>query len=209
MGIRHLLPFLDHAQAMTLPAGSEVFHQGDDCGHYVVVRSGSIKVFARSAEGKEVVLYRISEGEVCVLTTSCLLGNRRYPAEAVCETDVVVYLLQKAQFDQQLNSSETFRQFVFASFGERLADLMGLIEQVALDTIEQRLANYLLHHHDAQQQIHATHQVIASEIGSAREVVSRQLKTFEKQQLVALSRGQITLLDADALAQRASHHIAS
>ncbi len=187
------------AREIILEPGHFVFRQGQPCTHYVVVMDGSVKVFARSAAGKEVVLYHINAGEICVLTTSCLLGGQKYPAEAVTESRVVARILPKDSFERLVAESAALRSFVFASFSSRLANLMTRVEQIALESIEQRLARYLLEHQDRQHAITSTHHSIALEIGSAREVVSRNLKNFERQGLLKLQRGRLTVLDHPAL----------
>lgn len=180
---------------VSLPADYQVFSQGQACQNYIVITSGSVKVFARSSEGKEVVLYRIKAGEVCVLTTSCLLGNSRYPAEGITETPVSARIIPHQAFDALLSESQAMRDFVFNSFGQRLNDLMLQIEQIALESVDQRLNRFLVKHADAENMITATHQDIAIEIGSAREVVSRHLKALEKQQAIKLHRGKLELIN--------------
>ena len=187
------------AREITLAPGHSVFRQGDSCASYVVVMAGSVKVFARSAAGKEIVLYHIHPGEICVLTTSCLLGGQHYPAEAVTESVVTARIIPKDRFTQLIAHSPAFREFVFASFSSRLANLISLVEQIALESIEQRLARYLLEHADSDQILAATHHHIAFEIGSAREVVSRNLKNFENRGLLTLQRGRMKLLDLPTL----------
>lgn len=190
--IESLISDFDEVQ---LPANYQVFSQGQACQNYVVVNDGIVKVFARSSEGKEVVLYRIKAGEVCVLTTSCLLGNSRYPAEAITETPVSAKIIPHHAFDRLLAQSQSMREFVFNSFGQRLNDLMLQIEQIALESVDQRLIRFLLKHADGEHMITATHQDIAVEIGSAREVVSRHLKALEKQHAIKLHRGKLELID--------------
>ena len=182
-----------------LPVNQQIFSQGQTCQHYIVLITGQVRVFTRSTNGKEVVLYRMQPGEMCVLTTACLLGNRKYPAEAVTETVVEVLMLSHHDFDQLVAESPEFRQFVFQSFSQRLADLMTQLEHIALESVDQRLARYLLNNVNARSIITTTHQNIANNIGSAREVVSRHLKTLEKQSLIILHRGSIELLETDSL----------
>jgi len=184
---------------VNLPANHQVFSQGQACQNYVVITSGTVKVFARSSEGKEVVLYRIKAGEVCVLTTSCLIGHSRYPAEAVTETAVSARIIPHKAFDRLLEASQDMRKFVFNSFGQRLNDLMLQIEQIALESIDQRLNRFLLRSADKLNMVTATHQEIAIEIGSVREVVSRHLKMLEKQNVIKLHRGKLELVDTDLL----------
>lgn len=180
-----------------IAAGQVIFHQGQACESYFVLVEGSAKVVARSAAGKEVVLYHVRPGDVCVLTTACLLGRENFPAEAIAETDMTLHMMPKRLFDELLDTSAEFRAKVFASFGERMAGLIKTIEKVALESIEQRLARFLLLQPD--RHIQMTHQDLAQEIGSVREVVSRQLKRFEEQGALKLGRGSIEILDRDAL----------
>ena len=190
---------IEHYPAVSLPAQHQVFSQGQVCENYIVVTAGKVKVFARSEDGREIVLYRIQPGEVCVLTTSCLMGNARYSAEGVTETEVTAHIISQAEFNKLLASSEEFRQFVFHNFGHRLSDLMLQIEQIAFDSIEKRICLFIYQHTDQNNILNTTHQAIAEEIGSAREVVSRCLKKLEKQGVVELHRGSIKLLQPEAL----------
>jgi len=136
---------------------------------------------------------------MCVLTTSCLLGDRIYPAEAVTDTDVEARVIPYREFQRLMDESHEFRQFVFKGFGQRLSDLMVQLEQVALETIDRRLIRYLLAHVNSQGRLQGTHQDIAAGIGSAREVVSRHLKALEKQHLLELGRGFVALVDPESL----------
>ncbi|MAC47479.1 Crp/Fnr family transcriptional regulator [Oceanospirillum beijerinckii] len=190
---------VEHYPQVTLPAQHQVFSQGQVCENYIVVTAGKVKVFARSEDGREIVLYRIQPGEVCVLTTSCLMGNARYSAEGITETEVTAHIISQAEFNKLLASSEEFRQFVFHNFGHRLSDLMLQIEQIAFDSIEKRICQFICQHKDQNNTLNTTHQAIAEEIGSAREVVSRCLKKLEKQGVVELHRGSIKLLQPEAL----------
>ena len=191
---------LSGAKKVGVKRGRTVFQQGQVCQQYYIVLDGSIKVFARAANGKEVVLYRVAPGDICVLTTSCMLSNSRYPAEAAAESDVTAITLLKGEFDHLMHSSEQFRTFVFSSFGNRLSELVTLVEEVALESVELRLARYLYNRTDEDNLLlAATHQEIATEIGTVREVVSRQLKNLAARQVVAVNRGTITVLDRPAL----------
>lgn len=194
-----LADFFDANQEMTLPAGQFVLHQGSECQHYFLLVSGSVRVFTRSASGREVVLYHITGGNICILTTTCLLANSRFPAEAEAETDLVVRMMSRRNFDQLMHTSSAFREEVFASFAGRIGHLIGTIEKLALENLETRLVKFLLAH-DAEE-ISLTHQAVAAEVGSAREVVSRHLKRLEQRGLVALGRNRIRLLDRQALEQ--------
>jgi len=186
---------LDHAAEVSLPARTAVFHQGDPCSNYLLVIEGSVKVITRTENGREIVLYRLGPGDSCVLTTSCLFGNSRYPAEGITETAVVALAIPADRFQRAVQRSGAFRSFVFASFSDHLGSLITLVEEVAFGRVDMRLARHLLDHAGTGDALHATHQELATELGTAREVISRQLKDFEQRELVRLQRGSITLLD--------------
>ncbi len=188
------------AQSKTVPANQYLFALGDECSHFVFVRSGQVRVELLSTGGQQTLLYRIHDGESCVMTTACLLGNNHYFAQALSETEVELILLPQAVFRHRLDESAEFRDFVFTGFSARLAALMQRTTELATWSVDQRIAAVLtsLAHNAI---VTITHDQLALEIGSAREVVSRRLAAFEKQGIVAKQRGQIELLDADRLSQ--------
>lgn len=186
------------AQLVSLPAGITLFHEGDVCQNYLLVLEGSVRVQKLSESGKEIVLYRVESGQSCVLTTSCLLAHDRYHAEAITETEVSAVAIPHSAFHQALGSA-AFREFVFASYGERVSSLVMLIDAIAFGRMDARLAHALFELADGNGIACATHQELARELGTAREVVSRLLKEFERHGWVALQRGRIELLDRQAL----------
>ncbi len=190
---------LDAAGLAALPANQAVFHGGSECGSYLLVLSGSVRVQVLGEGGREAVLYRVVAGESCVLTTCCMLSGDHYPAEAFTETPVRALLVAKPAFDRALETAPAFRRFVFANLGLRIAQVIERIEEVTFRPIERRLAAYLLSHNDGAGAIRATHQEIAVELGTAREVVSRHLKRLESAGLVRLGRSAVTLLDPQGL----------
>ncbi len=187
------------AQVVTLPRGAAPFRAGADCESYVLVIEGSVRVQMISEGGREIVLYRVEDGQTCILTTACLMADEAYPAEAIAETPVVAAILPASRFRALVADSAVFRHFVFAAYGRRLAELMALIQEVAFRRIDARLAELLLARAAAGGDVAATHQELATELGSVREVVSRQLKEFERRGLVRLARGRVSLLDRSAL----------
>ncbi len=189
-------------QSVHLPAGQAVFHRGDTCRNYLVVVSGSVRVQVLSTGGREVVLYRVSEGQSCVITTSCLISHEAYPAEGITESATDALVIPQEMFNEALGRSENFRKFVFASQGQRLGDLIKRVEDVAFGRIDARLARHLVDRcANKPGLITATHQQLASELGTAREVISRQLKVFEKQAWIAVQRGSVEILEPQALAR--------
>jgi CRP/FNR family transcriptional regulator len=183
------------AQFLELPAGTTVFDERQACRGFPFVISGSIRVVKAAPNGRELPLYRVTPGETCIISSACLLGQAPYNARGVTEADTTLLVVPNEDF-QALLGEQAFRDFVFQLFSERIADLMQLIEEVAFRKLDQRLAALLL---GKGQRLHTTHQQLADELGSVREIVSRLLKGLAEQGLVALSREQIEILDPAGL----------
>ena len=194
----HLTHFLETAVQVRLNAGDFVFRPGDLCESFLVLLDGRIRVQLVSENGKEVTLYKIGPGGSCMLTTSCLFSYDKYPAEAIAETDIVALAFSRDNFERTVENSAEFRRFVFDGFSERLAKVISRMEELAFTSIDYRLAKVLMGLHE-RGQTQVTHNNLAVELGTAREVVSRHLKQMEKRGLIALARGKITVLDPPAL----------
>jgi len=186
------------------PQGHHLFREGDACRGYVLLLKGMVRVYKMDTEGREILLYRVKSGQSCMLTTTCLLGLQPYPAQGVTESAVDMVLLPAKIFDRLLAESESFRRFSMAHMGERICEMMMLIENVAFGRMDQRVARVLLQRikQQASPLLVCTHQDIASELGTAREVVSRMLKNFERHGWLTLSRGAIQVQDEAML-----HHL--
>jgi len=187
---------LAQAKALSLPAGSAVFDERHACQGFPMLLSGSIKVVKAAPNGRELQLYRVTPGESCIITSSCLLGHALYSARGVAEADLQLLVIPPPVFDELLQTQEPFRAYVFGLFSERLSELMQLVEEVAFRKLDQRLAALLL---SRGRVIQTTHQALADDLGSVREMISRLLKNFAEQRLVALGREQIEVLDAAGL----------
>jgi CRP/FNR family transcriptional regulator len=183
-----------------LPAGACVFDEHQSCKGFPFVLEGSIRVVKPAPSGRELQLYRVTSGETCLISTSCLLGTQAYNARGVTESDCRLLLLPTAVFESLL-AEPVFRAFVFHLFADRIADLMQLIDEVAFKRLDQRLAGVLLGKGGS---LKTTHQQLADELGSGREIVSRLLKGFSEQGLVRLGREQIDILDPAGLRAIAS-----
>ena len=178
------------------PAGAILFEAASPCTGFPMLLEGRVRVAKSAPSGREVQLYRITPGESCLLSSSCLLGGSPYAATGVAETAVTLLALPPALFHRLLAEHKPFRDYVFSLFSERLADLMSLVEAVAFHKLDQRLAALLLGKGEL---IRATHQNLADELGSVREMVSRLLSNFQDRGWVALGREQIRITDAAAL----------
>ena len=184
------------ARMLHLSAGTVVFDENQLCQGFPLLLSGNIRVIKTAPNGRELQLYRVMPGESCILTSSCLLGNTCYHARGVAEQSLEMVLLPATAFHNLLGKQEAFRSYVFHLFSDRLTDLMQLVSAVAFQKLDQRLANLLINKPNP---VHATHQALADELGSAREIVSRLLKGFAEQGWVKLGREQIDITDATAL----------
>ena len=184
------------ATVMRLPAGTVVFDENQPCQGFPLLLCGSIRVIKAAANGRELQLYRVNPGESCILTSSCLLGHSNYHARGVAEQNIEIVALPPATFRTLLSRHEPFRDYIFSLFSERLTDLMQLVSAVAFQKLDQRLAALLI---AKPSPIHITHQALADELGSVREIVSRLLKNFAEQGWVKLGREQIEIINASAL----------
>ncbi len=180
-------------------AGSLIISPGMLCEQYLFMVAGKARVHVLTENGREVVLYYVSSGDSCVLTTSCLLSHEPFPAGIVAETDLVAFTVSAALFEQAIDTSSHFRRFVFKKFGERLVDVVSRMEQVCAPSIERYLARTLLELSGDQTTITTTHKDLALRLGTAREVVSRHLKQFEVNGWVQLSRGCIHIAKPEYL----------
>ncbi|MBK9029559.1 MAG: Crp/Fnr family transcriptional regulator [Propionivibrio sp.] len=183
-----------------LTSGTVLFAERQPCHGFPLLLSGTIKVVKSMPAGREMLLYRIEPGGSCVITSSCLLGHMPYSARGIAETALQIAILPKTLFERLIAGDATFRDFVFHLLADRIADLMQLVEEVAFHRLDQRLAKLLL---GKSEPIQATHQGLADELGSVREIVSRLLKGFAAQGFVSIGRERISLLDRDGLKQLA------
>lgn len=184
------------ANFVSLPPGAIVFDENQACQGFPLLLEGAIRVIKSAPSGRELQLYRVLPGESCILTSSCLLGHTRYQARGVTEVATDLLLLPATAFQTLIDSHPAFREYVFHLFSDRLTDLMQLVSAVAFQKLDQRLAALLI---SKPNPIHATHQSLADELGSAREMVSRLLKGFAEQGWVKLRREHIDVIQPEAL----------
>lgn len=186
-------------QAMPLaaPAGTVLFDEGLACQALPLVLDGSVRVFKRAASGREISLYRVGPGDICIVSVSCLLGGDAYPATGVAETPVHALAIPQPLFSRLTAAHAPFRRAVFHLFGARLAGLMQLVEEVAFHRLDQRLAALLAERGPV---LDVSHQQLADELGSVREIVSRLLRQFADQGWLRQGRERLEVLDATALA---------
>ena len=188
---------LDQSQVIHEPRGSVLFDAKQPCRGFPLLLEGSVRVTKSAPTGREILLYRVEPGQGCILSGGCLLGHSDYSATGTAEEDVTLVRIPPAPFQELLLQSQPFRRFVFGMYGDRLAEVMELVEQVAFRRLDARLAQLLIRRGPV---LEDTHQRLADQLGSVREIVSRLLRGFESRGWVRLERERVTVLDPKALA---------
>ncbi|WP_397544315.1 helix-turn-helix domain-containing protein [Roseovarius salis] len=196
-GIRRRLA--ENSRVIEMPRDTVLFGPGNSPEHMLFLLDGTVRVQQVSDTGREIVLYRINAGESCVLTTACLLAYDDYSAEGIAETDMRAAAVPRGVFDDLVAQSPDFRAFVFAAFSKRITDLFLVIDEVAFQRMDVRLAQRLLALSGEDDTVATTHQKLAVELGTAREVISRQLQEFQRRGWIAQSRGTVRILEREKL----------
>jgi len=181
------------------PAGRRVFGPGESPPGMLFLIEGTVRVHQQGENGRDIVLYRVTGGESCVMTTACHFTHLNYYAEGIAETDVVAAEVPRQVFDDLVKDSPEFRDFVLTAYSHRIVDLFRLIDDVVFGRMDLRIAGRLLQLADEEGQVKVTHQTLADELGTAREVVSRQISEFQKRGWIEQGRGRVRILDGDAL----------
>jgi CRP/FNR family transcriptional regulator len=176
------------------------------CVHLALIVSGVARVYKLGESGREITLYRIGAGESCILTASCIVSGSPFPAFAVCEDEIEALVIHPVKVQQWTDEYSAWRNYLFDLISDRLGDVISVIEEIAFRRVDRRLADYLLQAGGENSgHINITHQAIASDLGTSREVVSRILKEFEHQGLISLARGQLRIIDSSGLANKTEH----
>jgi CRP/FNR family transcriptional regulator len=202
--IKQLL--LSRSTIVDVPQGVTVFGPGKSPENMLFLLDGTVRVQQVSETGHEIVLYRIHAGESCVLTTACLLAYEDYSADGISETPVRAAAVPRDVFDDLVAQSKAFRDFVFAAFSKRITDLFLMIDEVAFQRLDVRLAEKLITLSEGKDSVATTHQKLSVELGTAREVISRQLQEFHRRGWIEQTRGKISLLDRTQLEILAKHN---
>ena len=187
------------ANTMSLPEGARLFATGDACENFVIVASGRARVQLTTRTGRDITLFHLEPGQSCALTTSCLLSDSPYYAEGIAESDIEIVTIPSAVFRSHLASSPELTSRLLNDFASRIAGLTSLVDRLTSRDLDAELATLLLHAQDEHGTVRLSHQAIADELGTAREVISRKLKALEKASIVELGRGLLRISDRAAL----------
>ena len=185
--------FTSHCISKKLEKGQLMIGDNDRCGGIPFVLNGSIRLFRTSENGKDLTLYKVNAGELCVLAAVCSFAHLKYDFTAEALEDSILNIMSVEGFNHMLNTSSVFRNFIFSSIADKLIVSLNAIELLNFSSIEDRIKSYLSMHANDGGIIINTHENIAKDIGSSREVVSRKLKELENEGYLALKRGKIKL----------------
>lgn len=209
-----VLPILEHADPGLLrefqqkaffariPAGHDVFVEGDRADAIALLISGVVRVYKIGETGREITLYRFGNGESCILTANAILSQKNFPAIATVEKEAEAVMIPAETFRDWVRRYDLWREFVFDLLSERLSSVMATVEEVAFRRMDQRVATFLSERFGQSDSIQITHQEIAAELGSSREVISRILEDLSALGIIGLSRRTIKILDLEALQAR-------
>ena len=210
--ISKALPFLQHADPQLvrefeqsafmarIPAGHDVFIEGDLVDAIALLISGVVRVYKIGETGREITLYRFGNGQSCILTANAILNQKTFPAVATVEKDAEAVMIPAATFRTWVNRYDLWREFVFELLSQRLSSVMEIVDEIAFQRMDVRVAALLLARSRVQNPMRITHQEIAAELGSSREVISRLLEDFTERGLIRAGRGEVEVLDMEGLA---------
>jgi CRP/FNR family transcriptional regulator, anaerobic regulatory protein len=195
--------FQQAASFVKIPAGKDVFVEGDQVDTIALLTSGVVRVYKIGATGREITLYRFGLGESCILTANAILSGQSFPAIATVEQDAEAVIIPADTFSDWVGRYDLWRRFVFDLLSQRLSSMMTIVDEVAFRRMDTRVAAFLLERARNQNPIPVTHQEIAAELGSSREVISRILEDFASLGLIRSTRGMVEILDIGSLQNRA------
>lgn len=205
------LPFLQQAHAQLIrefqqaaflakiPKGRDVFIEGNQVDAIALLISGVVRVYKIGETGREITLYRFGNGQSCILTANAILSQKTFPAIATVEKEAEAVMIPADTFREWVVRYDLWREFVFDLLSQRLSTVMAIVDEIAFRRMDARVAALLLERVPTQNPIRITHQEIASELGSSREVISRLLEDFSERGLIRSGRGEVEILDREGL----------
>lgn len=191
-----------HAQFARIPAGHDVFVDGDRVDGIALLLSGVVRVYKIGETGREITLYRFGLGQSCILSANAILSQKSFPAIATVEEDAEAVMIPADVFRRWVNKYDLWREFVFDLLSERLSTVMAVVDEVVFKRMDRRVASLLLNQAQVLNPVRVTHQEIAAELGSSREVISRILEDFSREELIEAGRGTIEVLDFEGVKSR-------
>lgn len=197
----HQLPKtnLQRWQREKFSAGDSLFSPGSPCTRFVLLAEGRVRIQLRSRQDRRLTLYRVQPGQLCLHSVINLVNREEFAFEAIAETDGWISWTNEESFKHWLDQSVDFRTWIFASIGERMKEILDRLAKLTFAPLEWRLADLLLERLNSDSLVMATQADLAAELGSAREVINRQIKKWEQKGWLKSGRGKIEILDVPAL----------
>ena len=185
----------------TEPKGTIIHNGSADCAGLILIRSGQVRAYILSDEGREVTLYRLFDWDVCLFSASCVLNSVQFEIIIQAEKETEFWVIPPMVFKKLMEESAPMANYVNDIMGSRLSEVMWLVEQIMWKSLDKRLATFLLEEAviEGTQELKITHENIANHLGTHREVVTRMLRYFQNEGMVKLSRGAVTLTDEEKL----------
>jgi CRP/FNR family transcriptional regulator, anaerobic regulatory protein len=194
--------FQQKAFFASIPVNHDVFVEGDRVEAIALLISGVVRVYKIGETGREITLYRFGNGSSCILTANAILSHKTFPAVATVEQDAEAVMIPADVFRDWVKRYDLWREFVFDLLSQRLSTVMAVVDEVAFQRMDRRVASLLLERAKGQNPLRITHQEIAAELGSSREVISRLLEDFANEGSIRSGRGTVEVLDFESLESR-------
>ena len=198
---------IDSVEPMEAKAGSVVHNGHLDCLGLLIIKSGQLRVYTLSGEGREVTLYRLFDRDICLFSASCVMPDIQFEVIIEAEKDTKMWVIPSCLFKDLMEESAAVANYANQLISSRFSEVMWLMEQIMWKSFDKRLAGFLLEESglEGSETLKLTHERIASHLGTAREVVTRMLRYFQSEGMVRLSRGEITIIDEAALRKLANN----
>lgn len=190
-----------HARLHTFEKDALIHNGSSDCLGLILIKSGQLRAFITSEEGREITIYRLFDHDMCLFSASCMMNSIQFDVSVAAEKDTEAWIIPADIYKKLMEQSATIANYTNQLMASRFTDVMWLIEQVMWKSMDSRLAAFLIEETTLADStvLHITHEKIASHMGTAREVITRMLKYFQSEDIVALTRGTIEVLDIDKL----------
>lgn len=191
----------------TVPKGTLLHAGGNDCMGLLVIKSGQLRAFSSSEEGREVTLYRLFERDVCLMSASCMMRSLQFDIMISAEKETVMWVIPPDHYKMLMDRHASVANYTNEVMSSRFTEVMWLMEQVMWKSFDRRLADFLMEEStlEGTDTLKITHESIAAHLGTAREVVTRMLKYFQNEGIVRLSRGTVEILDHGKLSRTADN----
>lgn len=190
-----------HARLHTFEKDTMLHNGSNDCLGLVLIKSGQLRAFITSEEGREITIYRLFDRDMCLFSASCMMNSIQFDISVTAEKDTEAWIIPADLYKKLMEQSAALANYTNQLMATKFTDVMWLIEQIMWKSMDSRLAAFLMEETSLADStvLHMTHEKIASHMGTAREVITRMLKYFQSEGIVALTRGTIEVLDLDRL----------